>query len=171
MSPTARRRLARLRLPCLLALGLIAACQGLRQAGWALSLQVTDSIPKGLYLIRPAASFARGEIVLLDPPAEVAKLMIGRGWIRAGMKMLKPIAATGPDEVCLRDRQVFINGRAVAPVFAADRSDRPLPRIDLCRRLAEGEVFLLSTRTPYSFDSRYFGPVPVAALAGKALAL
>jgi conjugative transfer signal peptidase TraF len=155
----------------LLLLAAIALAQGLRTAGWSVSLQVTDSMPRGLYLVRPAAAFARGDVVLLEPPPAVAPLMIGRGWLGAGMKLLKPIAAAAPDEVCLRDRQVYINGRAVAPVFAADRSDRPLPRLDLCRRLAAGEVFLLSTRTPYSFDSRYFGPVETTALAGRAQAL
>jgi len=155
----------------LLLLAVIGLSQGLQAAGWSLSLQVTDSMPKGLYLIRPAAAFERGDIVLLDPPVAVAPLMVGRGWLGADMKLLKPIAATAPDEVCLRDREVFVNGRALAPVFAVDRSGRPLPRLELCRRLVPGEVFLLSTRTPYSFDSRYFGPVADSALAGRALAL
>ncbi len=155
----------------LLLLAVIGLSQALRAAGWSLSLQVTDSMPKGLYLIRPAAAFERGDLVLLDPPAAVAPLMVGRGWLGADMKLLKPIAAAAPDEVCLRDRQVFVNGQAVAPVWRLDRANRPLPRLDLCRRLAAGEVFLLSTRTPYSFDSRYFGPVAVAALAGRAVAL
>ena len=155
----------------LLLLAVIALSQGLRAAGWSLSLQVTDSMPKGLYLVRPAAAFQRGDLVLLDPPTAVAPLMIGRGWLGADMKLLKPIAAAAPDEVCLRDGQVYVNGRAVAPIFAVDRTNRPLPRLYLCRRLAADEVFLLSTRTPYSFDSRYFGPVAVGALAGRALAL
>jgi type IV secretory pathway protease TraF len=30
------------------------------------------------------------------------------------------------------------------------------------------EVWLIATRNPRSFDSRYFGPVPVTALEGAA---
>ena len=155
----------------LLPAALILLSLGAQAAGWSLSLQVTDSMPRGLYLVRPAGEVRRGDVVLLDPPPAIAPLMRERGWLGAGMKLLKPIAATAPDEVCLSDRQVFVNGRAVAPVFATDRAGRPLPQLQLCRRLAAGEVFLLSTRTPYSFDSRYFGPVAVGALAGRAVAL
>src|SRR5262249_32715085 len=143
----------------LLLLAVVALSQGLQAAGWSRSLQVTASKAKGLYLIRPAAPFERGDIVLLDPPAAVAPLMVGRGWLGADMKLLKPIAATAPDEVCLRDRQVFINGRALAPVFAVDRLGRPLPRPDLCRRLAPGEALLRRTRTPHPFHTPHYCPV------------
>ncbi|WP_426727429.1 S26 family signal peptidase [Enterobacter cloacae complex sp. 288G10] len=44
------------------------------------------------------------------------------------------------------------------PVAAlpADRLGRPLPSLQLCRRLQPGELFLLSATNPASFDSRYF---------------
>jgi conjugative transfer signal peptidase TraF len=143
----------------------------LQRAGWSLSLQVTGSLPRGLYLVTPARRFAVGDIVLLDPPTAVAPLMLERRWIGAGMKLMKPIVALAGDEVCLRDGSVFVNGRAVAPVFAQDRSGRPLPRLDFCRRLVGAEAFLLSDYTSSSFDSRYFGPVATSQLQGRALPL
>jgi type IV secretory pathway protease TraF len=37
-----------------------------------------------------------------------------------------------------------------------------------CRRLSDGELFLLSTTNPASFDSRYFGPIAASAVIGAA---
>ncbi|WP_207948617.1 S26 family signal peptidase, partial [Pseudomonas aeruginosa] len=45
---------------------------------------------------------------------------------------------------------------------------RPLPSLQLCRRLEPGELFLLSVTNPASFDSRYFGPVSASAVIGVA---
>ena len=45
---------------------------------------------------------------------------------------------------------------------------RPLPSLQLCRRLQPGELFLLSATNPASFDSRYFGPVSAFAVIGVA---
>ena len=43
-----------------------------------------------------------------------------------------------------------------AAALPADRLGRPLPSLQLCRRLEAGELFLLSVTNPASFDSRYF---------------
>jgi len=37
-----------------------------------------------------------------------------------------------------------------------------------CRRLSDGELFLLSATNPASFDSRYVGPIAAAAVIGTA---
>jgi conjugative transfer signal peptidase TraF len=128
-------------------------------------------MPRGLYLVVPARRFAVGDIVLLDPPAAVAPMMLERRWIGAGMKLMKPVAALAGDEVCLRDGGVFVNGRQRGPVQRSDRAGRPLPRLALCRRLVGDEAFLLSVFTASSFDSRYFGPVSTSQLQGRAIPL
>jgi hypothetical protein len=42
------------------------------------------------------------------------------------------------------------------------------PAWQQCRRLHDGELFLLSATNPASFDSRYFGPIAVSAVIGSA---
>jgi type IV secretory pathway protease TraF len=34
--------------------------------------------------------------------------------------------------------------------------------------VSDGEVFLMNPNGPASLDSRYFGPLPVSAIAGRA---
>jgi type IV secretory pathway protease TraF len=58
--------------------------------------------------------------------------------------------------------------RAGGRRLPADRLGRPLPSLQLCRRLEPGELFLLSVTNPASFDSRYFGPVSASAVIGVA---
>ncbi|HEX4952561.1 MAG TPA: S26 family signal peptidase, partial [Thermoanaerobaculia bacterium] len=77
-------------------------------------------------------------------------------------------AARAGQEVDHQDGSIWIDGRplAVTTIRQLDRKGRPLP---LARafpyRLALGEVFLLG-EDPFSFDSRYLGPLPETAVLG-----
>ncbi|MFX7140861.1 S26 family signal peptidase, partial [Acinetobacter baumannii] len=73
--------------------------------------------------------------------------------------LLKRVGAVAPQEVCIADGKVRIDGVPSAAVLRADRWGRPLPFWQQCRRLRPGELFLLSVTNPASFDSRYFGPI------------
>ena len=44
----------------------------------------------------------------------------------------------------------------------------PLPAWQGCRVIARGEVFLMNWDEPQSLDSRYFGPIPLSAIIGRA---
>ena len=78
------------------------------------------------------------------------------------------VGAVAPQHVCIVAGQVRIDGVPVAAALPADRLGRPLPSLQLCRRLQPGELFLLSATNPASFDSRYFGPVSAFAVIGVA---
>ena len=62
---------------------------------------------------------------------------------------------------------IAVNGRALPHTtqFAHDSAARPLQAVPAgTYRVAPGEVWLVSGHDPRSFDSRYFGPVPVATI-------
>lgn len=84
------------------------------------------------------------------------------------MPLLKRVGAVAPQHVCIVAGQVSIDGVPAAAALPADRLGRPLPSLQLCRRLEPGELFLLSVTNPASFDSRYFGPVSASAVIGVA---
>ena len=73
-----------------------------------------------------------------------------------------------PQPVCVTGGVVHTDGVPVATVLRVDGMGRPLLAWPSCRRLRPGELFLLSTTNPASFDSRYFGPVRVSAVLGIA---
>ena len=101
-------------------------------------------------------------------PADAAALAAQRGYLPTRIPLLKRVGAVAPQEVCVADGSVRIDGVPSAAVLRADRWGRPLPSWQQCRRLRPGELFLVSVTNPASFDSRYFGPVSAAAVIGVA---
>ncbi|MBC8770685.1 S26 family signal peptidase [Stenotrophomonas maltophilia] len=174
---------ARSRLRARIVLAGFAAC-GLAALAWASFVQPlprliynpSDSVAVGWYRVDPLhhrpGSLPRpssvGSIVLTTLPPEAAALAAQRGYLPARVPLLKRVGAVAPQQVCVFDALVWIDGVPVAAVRPADRLGRPLPSWPQCRQLRPGELFLLSVTNPASFDSRYFGPVSASAVIGVA---
>ncbi|WP_101509570.1 S26 family signal peptidase [Pseudomonas aeruginosa] len=178
---TAPRPRSRLRARIVLA-GL-SAC-GLAALAWAsfvhplprLIYNPSDSVAVGWYRVDPLSNgtgslprpLSVGSIVLTTLPPDAAALAAQRGYLPARVPLLKRVGAVAPQEVCIAGGIVRIDGVPSATVLPTDRLGRPLPSLQLCRRLEPGELFLLSVTNPASFDSRYFGPVSASAVIGVA---
>jgi len=169
----------RSRSPVRIVLAVLSAC-GLAALAWASFVQPSahiiynpsDSVPVGWYGIKRANSSPHplfvGDIVLTRLPPDTAALAAQRGYLPSHIPLLKRVGAVAPQHVCIVDSQVRIDGVPVAAVLPADRMGRSLPFWPQCRSLADGELFLLSTTNPASFDSRYFGPIQASAVIGTA---
>lgn len=163
------------------------AC-GLAALAWASFVQPlprlvynpSDSVAVGWYRVDPlhhrpgslqrplSPSLRVDSIVLTTLPPEAAALAAQRGYLPARVPLLKRVGAIAPQHVCVFDALVWIDGVPVAAVRPADRLGRPLPSWPQCRQLRPGELFLLSSTNPASFDSRYFGPVRTSEVIGVA---
>jgi conjugative transfer signal peptidase TraF len=136
----------------------------------------SDSVAVGWYRVDPLVRHAGslppvmhvGSIVLVPLPTDAAALAARRGYLPLRIPLLKPIAAVAPQRVCITEGSVRIDGVLAAAVLRTDGRGRPLRAWLSCRRLRPGELFLLSTNNPASFDSRYFGPVRADAVLGVA---
>lgn len=131
----------------------------------------TDSAPRGWYRvdsIDSVASLRVGSIVLARLPVAVAAFAGQRGYLPNGVPILKRVGAVAPQSVCIRGQTVRVDGALVATAQTHDGARQPLQAWPQCRRLAAGELFLLSDTNPASFDSRYFGPIAVSAVLGIA---
>ena len=129
----------------------------------------SGSAPLGFYYLENRLP-RRGEMAVINPPPAVELMLVASGILPPSVPLVKQIAALGGDEVCRSKEPVgniAINGKVVAEVLDQDREGRRLPSWDGCIHLVDGEFFLLQPH-PYSFDSRYFGPVTRCDILGVA---
>jgi len=79
--------------------------------------------------------------------------------------MLKRVVAVAGDVVEIRPEAVTINGRRLpsSSTAASDSLGRELPHAAWGRHVVgANEFWLISTRVPNSWDSRYLGPISKA---------
>ncbi|HWH59560.1 MAG TPA: S26 family signal peptidase [Terriglobales bacterium] len=128
---------------------------------------VTASAPIGLYRVIRQPRYLRGDLVLVKASPSVAKFAAQRGYLPAGVPLVKRIAAIAGDTVCAGRDGIFIDGQFVVVRLAADSAGRSLPSWSGCRTLKQDEVFLLMEGVRISFDGRYFGPTSSADIIGQ----
>ena len=129
------------------------------------------SVPIGLYAIHPIAGIQAGDLVLVVPPDAVARYLAQQGYLPLGVPVLKHVLALPRQSVCRLERTITVDGVAVGDALDRDRQGRGLPDWQGCRIVAPDEVFLMNSRSTFSFDGRYFGPLPASTIVGRAAPL
>ncbi|MDB5396679.1 MAG: family signal peptidase [Rhodospirillales bacterium] len=129
------------------------------------------SAPVGLYWLAARSPIRRGDLVLANPPDAARGLAAARGYLPAGVPVVKQVAAMAGDRVCRIGTDLWVEGRIAARSLPADRQGRPLPVWTECRALGHDEVLLLMAAVPDSFDGRYFGPVDADRILGQLVPL
>lgn len=113
-------------------------------------------------VILPVQDPQRGDIVVFKYPVDPRK------------DFIKRVVAVGGDTVELRDKKVYINGRRapdVAAVFSDTRNHAGTPpQRDNLGPIAvpRGALFVMGDNRDESYDSRFWGFVPVKDVSGKA---
>jgi len=157
------KRISMLSLAILLILALV----------WLLGfrINVTPSLPCGLYRIasRPVppdrfASFC--------PESDYGRLARDRGYLAAGScpsgvrPLLKQAVGLPGDVIGFQEGLLTINGQILAGTVAvsSDSQGRPVPPSRLTAGvIPQGQALMLSQKS-LSFDSRYFGLVPLESV-------
>jgi conjugative transfer signal peptidase TraF len=141
-----------------------------------LRLNLSASIPPGWYVaqgVGVGGRVRRGTLVAVCLPVVVAGWGRARGYLHRGScaggtaPVGKPVFAIGGDTVTVGSSGLELNGNRVpcTEPLSHDSDGRHLPRVPDGRYVVQpGEVWLVSTYSLRSWDSRYFGPVPVSAV-------
>jgi len=129
------------------------------------------STPLGLYDLAAPNGLKVGDLVAVRPPKPLADFMVGRGYIGRGVPLLKPVAALPGQQVCRVGRTVTVDGVRLGEAQERDRRGRMLPVWQGCSRIAPDQIFLMNPAVRDSLDGRYFGPLPRAAVIGRATPL
>jgi conjugative transfer signal peptidase TraF len=148
---------------------LLSVSHWAEQAGYRFN--TTVSMPSGLYQIHPRASMPlmRGSLVIWCPPNTAtfrlakARHYIGQGSCPGNFQpLLKPVAAISGDTVELSSRGIQVNGHLLprSQPLAVDTAGRQVNTyFHGVYTVKPGEIWLISSHSAHSFDSRYFGPV------------
>jgi len=126
------------------------------------------SVPIGLYAMRRALPLHVGELVVIMPPRPLAQFLAVRHYLPLDVPLLKHVLALSGQTVCRNGRAITVDGITAGEALNSDRIGRALPDWQGCRALSPGEVFVMNTVPPDSLDGRYFGPLPLTTIVGRA---
>ena len=173
ISERSHRRFLRF-VPYYLALAFPLACQIAFTEGYRINL--TASLPRGLYRLDAAAPITRGALIAICPPMDLVPLALDRGYLAPGncpggsWPLLKCIGGLAGDTIELTTHGITVN-HALLPdslPLSHDRTGLPLkPITTLHLQLTAAELWVYAPH-PYSWDSRYFGPLSRQAVVGVA---
>ncbi len=141
-------------------------------------INTTDSMPIGIYLMRSDA-IVPGRIVVACPPESAARVGLENGYLEHGScptgaaPVLKYVAAVGGSNVAVTASGIVVNGRLLenSGARAKDRRGRPITRVHTGTYLLGNDEVWLYSPAPWSWDSRYFGPVATSQIIGAAFPL
>jgi conjugative transfer signal peptidase TraF len=130
---------------------------------------VSESVPIGLYRLRPADDLFVTELVAVQPPQPLATFLDLNGYLPAGVPMLKRVVAIPGQTVCRSGLTVSVDAIEMGEARDRDGRGRPLPKWQGCHVVREGELFVMNWQSISSLDGRYFGFLPVSSVIGRAL--
>ena len=103
--------------------------------------------------------YGRGDIVVLPTPSSTSY----------GYPVLvKRIVAVAGDRVDIASGELRVNGRIAVEPYLAVGALIPASTPAISLVVPRGDVFVMGDHRANSFDSKSFGPVPVASIVGRA---
>ena len=138
-----------------------------------LRINATPSLPLGLY---QETDDGRAPLIEFCPQEPYGSFAAARGYRSVGNcpdgagPLMKPVVAGTGDLVEVSSRGIAVNG-VLLPNTAPrskDSKGRPMqswPKGEF--RVPAGFVWVASSYNPWSFDSRYFGPIPITLIRSR----
>lgn len=146
----------------------------LYQAGVRLNL--TPSLPVGIWKIdKSFTRIEKGDYVWFAPTKKIAEFGIERGYLKENpdcknnaIPLLKVVYGLPGDSYSFHENQIRINNIPVekAKRRKTDSQGRTMPQIS--NGIVRGKHLFVLTLNSHSFDSRYYGTIPMNNVEGTA---
>jgi signal peptidase I len=115
-------------------------------------------------------TFLNGEHVLVDKtafwlsPPKTGEIIVFKPPIQDPTEdYIKRVIATAGETVGIRNGNVYVDGHELQQPYIEYWDPTSFHTV----RVPKGDVFVLGDNRPDSYDSRYFGPVPIPSIAGQ----
>ncbi|EFS22143.1 hypothetical protein FSBG_01640 [Fusobacterium gonidiaformans 3-1-5R] len=139
------------------------------------TINITRSLPLGIYHLEEASDIQLGDIVQFQLEKEKMDFLYDREYLpRIADTLLKIVAAdsTNSEKIRIQNNSIFpilyIGNHNWGPILPADSKNRVVPQISLEEmKPKEGEYLLLSP-VARSFDGRYWGSISKEKILKKA---
>ncbi len=129
-------------------------------------INVTPSLPRGIYRLEKPENLKQGDIILFDIDEDIKEMMAERKYIpNKKTKLLKTIGAFENNKIQILDEVLYIDMKNYGRILTCDMEGRKLPEIEI---KVEKGYFLALTNKNLSYDSRYFGQVRLEKIEKKA---
>ena len=135
-------------------------------------LNLTESLPRGIYVRVPKIELERGDYVVYEPSEEIKNLIRENGWGDGEQKFLKTVGGVSGDEYEVEEKhRIFlVNGKFAGQVFRTDTAGKEIPQLKGKFTVGEGEILPLGTNLR-SFDGRYTGTIKTSEVEAKVVPL
>lgn len=145
----------------------VASTIGPKPVPW-LVWNASASVPTGLYRVRHATQLGVTDLVVALPPAPLAAMLAGEGYLPRGVPLIKRVLALPGQTVCRTGVFITVDRILMGSAREKDRNGHPLPSWQGCHVVARNHVFLMNWDEPDSLDGRYFGTLPLTSIVGRA---
>lgn len=128
---------------------------GLLLIGGTIAINISESLPVGIYMQTTPKQIKSGDIILFYSET-INQTAAKRGYIKPGSQLGKRVLAVGGDNLQTGEKTI-INGEVVSSkIQQKDSQKRPMEIFQFEGIVPSGKIFVLGD-TPGSYDSRYYG--------------
>lgn len=159
---------------CFWILFLVLSIGILKHKGKNYTINITKSLPVGIYRLEKVQKIKVGDIVEFQLEEEEMNFLKERGYLPdiAG-SLLKIVAAdkTNADKIAIKQTEVFpllyIEDKNWGPILSKDSNNRTIPQISLEEMKPKDGEYLLLSPVFRSYDGRYWGVIKKENILNK----
>ena len=130
-------------------------------------INVSESIPTGIYRVYPIDTIKKGDCIVFETDKNTREFMLKRGYIKENSKaFIKKVAGMEGDIIEIGE-YLKINGRTIKKIHTKDSMGNPLPLKTRKYILKKDEFFMFGDHER-SFDSSYMGIIKREQMLKKA---
>lgn len=131
------------------------------------TINLSTSIPAGIYLKLPLDDIKKGDIVIFDMPEDIDKFVHEREYIvKKCHSFIKIVGGIEGDRIEKKDNFLYINNEKIGKISLTDTIGRRLPQIENFK-VSKNKFFPIGSHIN-SFDGRYYGEVEKNLIRNKA---
>ena len=133
-------------------------------------LNVSGSLPPGLYMRVPRENICDGDYIIYEPPPEVKAIIVRNGWGDGKHDFLKKVGATSGEKYSVNPETLNfeIEGKYIGKVFEKDNVGNELPKMRGNFEVPKDCVLPIAT-SERSFDGRYSGVISNEKIKAKVM--